>query len=116
MLSSLPGLVTYAHSFLAPKLTDDYRCEHPYVDKDSFLTEHNFTQSNITSIGECSYTINNEEIECDNWVFDKRYFKLTLTEELELVCSDSEMVGTAQTVYFVGYLVGSFIMGIMSDR
>jgi hypothetical protein len=33
-----------------------------------------------------------------------------------MVCSRSGMIGTVQSVYFSGYLVGSIIMGILADQ
>ncbi|CAF0803311.1 unnamed protein product [Brachionus calyciflorus] len=112
----LPSIVTYMHSFIAPKLNKNIRCKHPYLLEDSYFLNHNLTLSNVTSLDSCSYTINNEKQPCEEWVFDRTYYQETLTEQWSLVCSDSGMIGSLQTIYFSGYLVGSIIMGIMADH
>ena len=112
----LPPMVTYMHSFIAPKLSKEHRCKNPFVNNDTFSTFHNLSDFGLTSLNKCSYTTLNSTNECEEWVFDRTYFQETLTEEWSMVCSGSGLIGSLQSVYFAGYLVGSIVMGIMADQ
>lgn len=115
----LPPIVTYTHSFIAPKLSAAHRCRHPYLGaNDSFTTSYFFNDSstNLTSLGKCDYTVGDQKIKCDSWVFNHTYYQKTLTEQWSMVCDRSGWIGSVQTVYFAGYLVGSLVLGILADK
>lgn len=112
----IPPIVTYMHSFIAPN--PSHRCQHPDFNNDSFLVSPNYYKnlSDIT-LGKCEYKdLNNITSECEKWVFDRQYYKLTLTEEWSMVCDKAIWRNNLQTVYFAGYLVGSIVMGILADH
>lgn len=53
---------------------------------------------------------------CDSWVFDQSVFQSTLVSEFSLVCDRRWMMATVQASYMSGLLVGSLVMGQLSDR
>ncbi|XP_045584002.1 organic cation transporter protein [Procambarus clarkii] len=55
-------------------------------------------------------------VACDSWVFDPSVFQSTLVSEFSLVCSRRWMMATVQASYMSGLLVGSLVMGQLSDR
>lgn len=111
----LPPIVTYMHSFIAPN--PSHRCKHPFQENDRFSITYNFTNENITKLLKCDY-IDNLDVthKCDKWVFDQTYYQDSLTEEWSMVCSNAFWRNNVQTVYFLGYLVGSIVMGILADH
>lgn len=114
----LPAIVTYIHSFAAPN--PQHRCKNPYDANDTFATVPDLF-GNISKISQCQISYFSEdnstyEVDCNEWVFDKQYYQTTLTEDWGMVCGMKFMRGTTQTVYFLGYLIGSIVMGILSDK
>ncbi len=76
--------------------------------------------TNISSLNPCNITFidNNETsvLKCTEWVFDKQYYETTLTEQWSMVCEKASWRSNVQMVYFLGYLIGSIVMGILADR
>ncbi|XP_072020972.1 organic cation transporter protein-like [Amphiura filiformis] len=63
--------------------------------------------------------VNNQSeiISCDNgWVFDHSEYESTIVQSFYLVCDDKKLPNYAQSIFFVGTLFGSIVMGILSDR
>ncbi|KAI3381222.1 hypothetical protein SNEBB_002699 [Seison nebaliae] len=60
--------------------------------------------------------LNSTNDKCDEWVYDHSTFTSTLTEEWDLVCDRLTFKSSAQTAYFFGILIGSFILGVLSDK
>ena len=61
------------------------RCSHPSIDNDSFYANNSYLSINNISLQQCSYIENNIEYRnCSKWVFDKTYYELTLTEEVNI--------------------------------
>ncbi|XP_071841267.1 organic cation transporter protein-like isoform X1 [Apostichopus japonicus] len=57
-----------------------------------------------------------EVIPCDEgWEYDRSTFRSTIIQDFELVCGKDYLPNVAQSLYFVGYLFGSALPGIMSD-
>ena len=57
------------------------------------------------------------EVGCDQgWIFDKTTFGSSAVMEWELVCGDKGLRATAQSVFMVGVMLGSYIFGAMSDK
>ncbi|XP_076142584.1 organic cation/carnitine transporter 2-like [Alosa pseudoharengus] len=52
----------------------------------------------------------------DGWVFSKERYVSTIVTEWNLVCDDAWRAPFTLTIFFVGFLVGSFSSGIISDR
>ncbi|XP_071801497.1 organic cation transporter protein-like [Asterias amurensis] len=60
--------------------------------------------------------LNGSRIECQNgWEYDTSQYKTTTITEFDLVCDDGGWASLAQSIYFVGFLVGSFTFGTLSD-
>jgi hypothetical protein len=73
--------VTYIHSFTAAN--PNHRCSNHFDPKDSFTSNSTFLNGSISyEFNQCEYTANNESFKCDKWVFDKTYYKTTLTEDV----------------------------------
>ncbi|XP_071839823.1 solute carrier family 22 member 6-B-like [Apostichopus japonicus] len=57
-----------------------------------------------------------EVIPCDEgWEYDRSTFPSTIIQDFELVCGMSYLPNIAQSVYFVGYMVGSALPGVTAD-
>ncbi|XP_022095073.1 uncharacterized protein LOC110981647 [Acanthaster planci] len=52
---------------------------------------------------------------CTDWQYRTQYGETTLVTDLDLVCDRSLLSETAQSVYLVGMLVGSVLLGFLSD-
>ena len=71
---------------------------------------------------------------CTSFTFDRTYYELTLVEEVgehrqkesvpsptflfqwSMVCSGVSTKSFVQIIFFVGYMVGSLVFGVLSDR
>ncbi|XP_022108996.1 solute carrier family 22 member 13-like [Acanthaster planci] len=57
-----------------------------------------------------------EEVPCeDGWEYDRSQYRSTTVTDFNLVCDDINLPGLAQSIYFAGFLVGSLVMGTVSD-
>ncbi|XP_026749022.2 organic cation transporter protein isoform X1 [Galleria mellonella] len=54
--------------------------------------------------------------ECNSWVYDTQYYTSSRGIEWNLVCSRRWMGATAQTAYMFGVVVGSLVLGRLSDK
>ena len=66
----------------------------------------------------CAYRLlNGTEIDCDRgYVYDRSTFGSSAVMDWNLVCDDSYWRATAQSVFMLGVLLGSYIFGDLSDR
>ncbi|CAF0834845.1 unnamed protein product [Adineta steineri] len=53
---------------------------------------------------------------CNKHVFEKIHYDKTLVEEWDIVCDRIIYRSAAQIVFFVGYMVGSVVFGILADK
>ncbi|XP_022093044.1 solute carrier family 22 member 13-like [Acanthaster planci] len=59
---------------------------------------------------------NNTLVDCtEGWEFDTSQYKITTISEFGLVCDQESLPSLAQSIYFAGFLVGSFVGGAFSD-
>jgi hypothetical protein len=77
----LPPLVVYLHSFIAANPA--HRCTNENISNDFYNTSvFNYTDEQMV-LEKCSITYyNSTKLKCDKWVFDKKYYQSTLTEEV----------------------------------
>ncbi|XP_059057511.1 organic cation transporter protein isoform X3 [Achroia grisella] len=54
--------------------------------------------------------------ECNSWVYDTQFYSSSRGIEWDLVCSRRWMGATAQTAYMFGVVVGSLVLGRLSDK
>lgn len=53
---------------------------------------------------------------CENPVYDKSIFTKTIVTEWNLICDKSWLKDFTQTMFQFGVLIGSFALGIASDK
>ncbi|XP_067674157.1 organic cation transporter protein-like [Haliotis asinina] len=58
---------------------------------------------------------NNLTTPCSAWVFDKSTYESTLTEKFSIVCDDLALRTHSNMAGFAGNLVGTLVMGLLSD-
>ena len=58
---------------------------------------------------------NSSERSCDKWEFDQTDFISTIKSEFGLVCHRHYLTSLAQTLYFVGMVLGVFTFGVLAD-
>ncbi|XP_038078076.1 organic cation transporter protein-like [Patiria miniata] len=51
----------------------------------------------------------------DGWEYDTSQYETTTISDFDLVCDKKSLRSLAQSIYFAGFLVGSFIFGSLSD-
>ncbi|XP_071477581.1 organic cation transporter protein-like [Diadema antillarum] len=55
-------------------------------------------------------------ISCDGgWIYDTSQYKSSIVSEFNLVCGKEDLPDVAQSVYYGGFLAGSFIFGSLAD-
>ncbi|XP_041461673.1 organic cation transporter protein-like [Lytechinus variegatus] len=58
-----------------------------------------------------------ETIPCqDGWEHDKSQLKSSIIQDWDLVCDKKNLPDYAQSVFYVGYLVGSIVFGVLADK
>ena len=79
------------------------------------LIPWNVRDSRLSS---CSmYDEAGDEVGCDDgWIFDRSTFGSSAVMEWQLVCGNKGMRATAQSVFMVGVLIGSYFFGWLSDK
>ena len=65
--------------------------------------------------GEFEITNSSERRSCDKWEFDQTDFISTITSEFGLVCGRDYLTSLAQTLYFVGMVLGVLTFGVLAD-
>ncbi|RXG60846.1 Solute carrier family 22 member 4 [Armadillidium vulgare] len=60
--------------------------------------------------------LNNETVSCDQWVYDHSDFISTTQSEFDLTCDDEWIIPMEMSSIMAGYLVGSLITGVISDK
>jgi len=110
----LPPVIAYYHSFIASN--PDHRCTLPELENDAFFANTTQYSNQSLTLEKCHYTQNGTKHKCSQWVFDKTYYESTLTEEWSMVCDNAFLRSNVQSIYFFGLLIGSFTLGILSDK
>ncbi|XP_041461643.1 organic cation transporter protein-like [Lytechinus variegatus] len=58
-----------------------------------------------------------ETIPCqDGWEHDKSQLKSSIIQDWDLLCDKKNLPDYAQSVFYVGNLVGSFVFGVLADK
>ncbi|CAF4584025.1 unnamed protein product [Rotaria sp. Silwood1] len=130
-----PPIMVYTWSFTAA--TPSFRCRTAMDDisgisiTDEILQHYKPNESqcrqyqNKISLTECQrcFQLTNETDyddthmkPCTNFIFDRTYYQSTLVEEWYMVCNRVSLKSFVQIVFFFGYMVGSLVFGILSDK
>ncbi len=96
----------------------DHRCLLPGEDKDTAEYDDSNSNSMVSAAEECSYLDHNgSEHFCDRgYVYDRSTFGSSAVMDWDLVCADNAWRATAQALFMLGVLVGSYVFGDLSDR
>ncbi|CAF2530630.1 unnamed protein product [Rotaria sp. Silwood2] len=133
----LPPIMVYAWTFIAA--TPPFQCKLPLHDSIS----NNFTNQLVSSYmpseiqcresqksislkecQRCFQVVNNSDYDggigelnpCRSFSFDRTYYQSTIVEDWSMVCDRVSLKSTVQIVFFVGYMVGSLVFGVLSDK
>lgn len=71
-----------------------------------------------TQVESCSY-INDQgdSVPCDRgWIYDRSIFGSSAVMDWDLVCENKSSKATAQSLFMLGVLIGSYIFGAISDQ
>lgn len=80
----------------------DYHCKLP----------EGFEDRNVSKC----FTYEGSAEKCREWQFDHSFYKKTLIDEFELVCDREGYISLTKSIFQIGYLVASILIGWMSDR
>ncbi|KAK3862992.1 hypothetical protein Pcinc_031196 [Petrolisthes cinctipes] len=102
----------YLRNITIPRYGDEWaKCVY-YNHSYASLLNH---QQDLLSGTNFSHT-NTPTASCSSWVYDDSVFTSTLVSEFNLVCDRRWMMATVQASYMSGLLIGSLVMGQLSDR
>jgi OCT family organic cation transporter-like MFS transporter 4/5 len=90
----------------------DHRCRLPNEPDNASFTD-------FVAVDQCSYLggDNGTAIECDQgYIYDRSVFGSSAVMDWDLVCTSKGERATAQAVFMLGVLIGSYVFGEMSDR
>jgi len=60
--------------------------------------------------------INRSTVPCEQWDYDRSEYPETAVSQFNLVCGDRYWIFLSQSIYILGYVVGTFVSGILSDK
>ncbi|CAF3321048.1 unnamed protein product [Rotaria sp. Silwood2] len=130
-----PPIMVYTWSFTAA--TPSFRCQTSIDDISEILPTDEILQrykpsefqcrqhQSQISLAECQrcYQLTNESDyndthmkPCTQFIFDRTYYQSTLVEEWHMVCNRVSLKSFVQMIFFLGYMVGSLVFGILSDK
>lgn len=92
---------------------DGHRCRTPADDGEASF------DSAPSADGGCTYRPGNgtPAVACDRgYVYEKSYFGSSAVMDWDLVCDDKKWAATAQSIFMLGVLVGSYVFGEASDK
>ncbi|CAF0804487.1 unnamed protein product [Rotaria sordida] len=61
-------------------------------------------------------SVNAELRKCNEYVYERKYYTKTLVEEWTMVCGRLSYRSNVQVIFFVGYMVGSLVFGVLADK
>ncbi|UJR09792.1 hypothetical protein I4U23_014018 [Adineta vaga] len=121
-----PPIMVYTWSFTAA--TPSFHCQsstdiahHNYIPNESQCRQYQ-KQLSISECQRCFRWTNTSDSSdepmqaCTKFVFDRTYYQSTLVEEWMMVCNRTTLKSFAQIVFFFGYMVGSLVFGVLSDK
>ncbi|KAK4316267.1 hypothetical protein Pmani_012560 [Petrolisthes manimaculis] len=118
--------IYYLRNITIPRYGDEWaKCEYYNHSYTSLLNHHHQDQhqqqdlllsgTNFTHSTNTNNTLTTTA-SCNSWVYDDSVFTSTLVTEFNLVCDRRWMMATVQASYMSGLLIGSLVMGQLSDR
>ncbi|XP_071819548.1 organic cation transporter protein-like isoform X2 [Apostichopus japonicus] len=49
------------------------------------------------------------------WIYDQSQYKSTIVNDFDIVCGDKHLAFTSQSIFYFGYLIGSWASGSLAD-
>ncbi|XP_059171458.1 organic cation transporter protein-like isoform X2 [Physella acuta] len=81
-----------------------------------YSTISSTTNSTITiTINTTTIGMNATTVKCDSWVFDQSVFYNTAVSQFNLVCDSEHQASHAVMIFYGGFLIGTLVMGAVSD-
>ncbi|KAH6925432.1 hypothetical protein HPB50_005323 [Hyalomma asiaticum] len=101
--------------FVAPSAID-FRCNDDALNDTVAAANGDFQQLWTNNTAQClSSAAPNATKPCESWVYDRSVYGKTVTEEWNMVCSNSWMVSSSQSIYLAGMVVGTVAASHTSD-
>ncbi|XP_022107232.1 solute carrier family 22 member 13-like [Acanthaster planci] len=99
--------------FLPPSQNDSSKYPYSNCDQWALPSEYVFDPyAPLADVDNFTYSA----VPCKSgWVYDTSQYKTTIISEFDLVCVDNDLPSFSQSIYFVGFLVSSIIVGTLSD-
>ncbi|XP_053604866.1 organic cation transporter protein isoform X3 [Plodia interpunctella] len=126
ILHILSALTAGMHmlSLVTVAAVPDHRCAVPGVDTANYteLWNSSFILNAIPlnehgKLDECKIYGDNQTVEeCISWIYDTQYYTSSRGIEWDFVCSRRWMGAATQTAYMFGVVVGSLVIGRLSDK
>ncbi|CAF1208581.1 unnamed protein product [Adineta ricciae] len=135
----LPPIMVYTYTFTAA--TPNFRCQNPdLLETDSYNNDsnHNYNmryrpteaqcnkEQGHVSIRECQRCYRqssahgqdglNKLESCNKYIYEKLHYEKTLVEEWSMICDRVSYRSVVQMIFFVGYMVGSIVFGMLADK
>ncbi|XP_075216993.1 organic cation transporter isoform X2 [Lycorma delicatula] len=108
-----------------------HRCQLPWEDKHSnyhisyeivsklyppdYLSD-GYSQCQVYSMTSINDVNQNNTLTCGSWIYDTSNYESTTLMEWDLVCDRAWLKATADAIFMIGVLLGSIIIGDLSDR
>ncbi|XP_012259159.2 organic cation transporter protein-like [Athalia rosae] len=61
-------------------------------------------------------SLTDSTVKCDSYVYDESIYKRTITSDFDLVCDNSWLKTTSDSLFMVGVMIGAMIFGASSDK
>ncbi|XP_076457670.1 organic cation transporter protein-like [Babylonia areolata] len=116
---AIPGLANDSYSWTGPEHDELLNVSVPWEKGDDDKLERSkckVYQFRNESAPPSELLPNRSTESCHRWVYDHSVFTSTFTEDENLVCDKKEYHANADMIYMVGLLVGSLLVGLISDR
>lgn len=135
----LPPIMVYTYTFTAA--TPKFLCKYPNT---PITGDYNSISQNISkiyqptkeqckmiekhlSLSEChrcymqrdgnpSSKLNKTLETCTEFIYDREHYTKTLVEEWTMVCDNVHYRSAVQVIFFIGYMVGSIVFGMLADK
>lgn len=98
-------------------MSDLYRnLSYPFDDLTSSWSSCKYLDANFSNPNFNTSSPVKTSVACDKWVYDHSRFESSAVIEWDMVCTNSWLRATSDSLFMVGVMLGSIIFGDLSDR